>query len=96
MGKEEYIGEERRHQHWILKKEVHVGHIVTTAVVFITAIMWLTDVDKRVDLNGNDIEHIDTRFTHMNNTLIRVESKLDRLVERRSRNSGTIDRTIGG
>ena len=40
---------------WHIDKRLSLGHIVTTLVVGVTALLWLANIDKRVDLNDQKI-----------------------------------------
>lgn len=41
---------------WHLDRRVSIGHLLTTAVVGVSAVLWLSDVEKRVSLNAQMIE----------------------------------------
>lgn len=55
---------------WHLDRRVSVGHLLTTAVVGASALLWLSDVDNRVSLNaqaitasGQRLDRIEARQT---------------------------------
>lgn len=53
---------------WHLDRRVSIGHLLTTAAVGVSAVLWLSDVEKRVSLNAQSVaaatlrvERIETR-----------------------------------
>lgn len=40
---------------WRFDKHISIGHILTTVSVVVIALFWLTNIDKRVDLNTQAI-----------------------------------------
>ncbi len=42
--------------HWHLDRRVSVGHLLTTAVVGASAVLWLSNVESRVSLNARAID----------------------------------------
>jgi len=51
MTPKEYIGEERRSQDsgWHLRKEIHIGHILTTVGFILAAFSAWSNLDKRIE-----------------------------------------------
>lgn len=49
-------GERDELRRWHLDRRVSVGHLLTTAVVGVSAILWLSNVENRVALNLRSIE----------------------------------------
>ena len=43
-------------QRWHLDRRVSIGHLLTTAAVGVSAVLWLSDVEKRLSLNAQSIE----------------------------------------
>lgn len=73
---------------WHIDKRFTVGHIITTLVVGISAIMYITGVEKRVSLLEAKMAQQDLRmeriseamlrgFDKMESHLIRIETKMD-------------------
>ena len=72
---------------WRFDKHISIGHIVTTLAVASTAMFWLANIDKRVDLNTQAINHNvgqiekvedrqSARFGEILNRLDRIETFL--------------------
>jgi hypothetical protein len=40
---------------WHVDKRVSIGHIVTTLVVAVSAVMWMSRIENKVDLNAQMI-----------------------------------------
>jgi hypothetical protein len=49
-------------ERWHLDRRVSIGHLLTTAVVGISAILWLSDVDSRVSLNAHIVDAASRRI----------------------------------
>ena len=65
---------------WHLDKRVSLGHLVTTLSVAVAAMLWLSSVDKRVDLNAQEISHnSDLIERSENRQAMRFGEILDRL-----------------
>lgn len=73
---------------WHLRKEISVGHILTTLTVAGAAFIWMAELEKRVERNAVMVEAIGDRVTRaedrterqlerIHNTLVRIEAKLD-------------------
>lgn len=95
-----YEGEDRRAPNpvgWHLKKEIQLGHIITTVTVATSIMLFVSRIDSRVEmleaqaLSAKQAQHErDDRQDKANaemigllrNQLERMETKLDRLVER--------------
>ena len=62
---------------WHVKKEINLGHLLTTATAIVSFFIWMQTIETRLAvLESRDItfkEHIH----EMKATLIRIESKLD-------------------
>lgn len=41
---------------WHLDRRVSIGHLLTTAVVGVSAVLWLSDVENRVSLNARMVD----------------------------------------
>lgn len=66
---------------WHIDKKITVGHLVTTLVVGISAVMYITTVEKRVSiLEEKQVlirEMVADDLTGIKNQLIRIETKID-------------------
>ena len=51
MSDEETISRQR----WHLDRRVSIGHLLTTVAVGVSAVLWLSDVEKRLSLNAQSI-----------------------------------------
>ena len=81
---------------WHLKKEIQLGHLITTATVAISAILYIAKVEQRVAVIESQIvmqherdkalEERTTESMRITRTqLERIDAKLDRLVESQHR-----------
>lgn len=79
---------------WHLKKEIQLGHIITTVTVAVSAVLYIQKIEQRVALIEQSVSmqrERDDRQDHamgeatqlLRQQLERIESKLDRLVERK-------------
>jgi len=68
---------------WHLSKTVSISHIVTTAIVVVSAVMYLGDIERNVSINSTEIENIkdsrDRNRARYDTMFERIEDKLDRL-----------------
>ncbi|MBU2714124.1 hypothetical protein [Zooshikella harenae] len=80
---------------WIFKKEINITHIIATLSLVISAIVFGSSVDKRIELNATNIQHVmttqakaDLRYKEFRNEMKSdmkgINDKLDRLLDRRS------------
>ena len=68
---------------WHLSKSVSIGHIVTTALVLLSIVMYLGDIERNVSVNTVEITNIkdsrDRNRARYDTMFERIEDKLDRL-----------------
>lgn len=81
-----YKGHDRRPtEAWHLDKKVSISHIISTAVLAATIILYLADQDKRIDANAKDIQYnsqsIEQQETRINRSLDSINRKLDKLTD---------------
>jgi uncharacterized coiled-coil protein SlyX len=80
--------------HWVLKKEIQLTHVITTIGVAFAAFMYVNAMEKRLTLieervslqKEQSVSHdksITETFTHINSQIDKMDAKLDRLIERR-------------
>ena len=79
---------------WHLKKEIQLGHLVTTLTVAVSAVIYITKVEQRVALleasmvQQHDRDERQDKASAESISLLRaqlekIDSKLDRLLEKR-------------
>ncbi len=81
---------------WHLKREIQLGHLLTTVGLTVTALTYVSKMDSRIQLLEQQVvvqrdrdERQDTKnqeaLATVTKSLDRVNDKLDRLIERESR-----------
>lgn len=81
---------------WIFKKEINISHIFATLSMVISAFVFGSSMDKRIELNSTNIQHLSKNQAkmeqqykefriEMKNDFKSVNNKLDRLLESRSK-----------
>lgn len=81
-------------ERWHLKREVQVGHVITTLAVAASAVIYVQKIETRLALieqsqveqrlrDKQQDEHGASAIRDINNRLERMDGKLDRLIERR-------------
>lgn len=89
---EHYRGPDRRHEHWHVRKEINVGHMLTTLALVIAALSWSNSIDKRVTVLETRQDQQAQQTTEMRaelRTELRlVNDKLDKLIERELSRNG--------
>lgn len=80
-------------QGWHIKKEITLGHLITTASMVVTALWWASSVETRLavmsereamlaEANNRQDEAIKATLETINQRLQRIEDKLDTKVDR--------------
>lgn len=80
---------------WHIKREIQVGHILTTITLAAAAFFYISAIERRIALVEASVvaqkerdamqdANSTQKFVEVSNQLGRVENKLDRLIERRS------------
>lgn len=78
---------------WQLDRKVGVGHLVSTAILAVSAVTWAAGVDKRIDQNAmanqytqekqqEQKQKVESLRQEIKTDLRAINSKLDRLIER--------------
>ncbi len=67
---------------WHLRKEVSLSHLLTTVIVIAAIMKFGYDMDKRVTVLEANQSHSTRSITEIKETVRRVDSKIDRLIER--------------
>lgn len=61
-------------ENWHLKKELNLAHIITTVTLLVTGILFLSGLDKRINTNSQEIQHLKQI---RNEDQKRIEKRLD-------------------
>lgn len=69
-------------QGWHLKKEIQLGHLITTVTVGIAAIVYVSKIEQRVAVVESQINSQKETAGVLRTQLDRINDKLDRLIER--------------
>lgn len=77
---------------WHLRKEVSVGHMLTTVVVVAGLFTYLSSIENRVSVNEQRIDNINSRMDRSDRRLERdmgeIKSALNRIEDRLNRSPG--------
>lgn len=85
--------EQQQAKHWVLKREIQLGHLISTAVVAVSALGYVLTLERRIALVEQQIvaqREVDAKqdvaqakaADALTARLDRIESKLDRLIEK--------------
>ena len=69
-------------ERWHLKKEIQLGHLITTATVAVAAIMYINKIDQRVTVVEVQVASQRESSVVLRAQLEKINDKLDRLIER--------------
>jgi len=80
-------------EHWHLDKKVNLSHMVTTMILLISGVVYVGDIDTKVEKQGIQIESLqekveqqrdDTKsmFTQLRSDMKGIDQKLDKLIDR--------------
>lgn len=70
---------QQQHEPWHIKREVSVGHLLTTLTLFVAALWWASGVEKRIAvLEVTSAQQAEVLQDRLN----RIEDKLDKLIQR--------------
>jgi hypothetical protein len=72
-------------QGWHLKKEIQLGHLITTVTVAISAIVYVNKIEQRVAVVESQVNFQKETAGVLRTQLDRINDKLDRLIERASK-----------
>jgi hypothetical protein len=70
---------------WHLKKEIQLGHLITTFTVAISAIVYVNKIEQRVAVVESQMAYQKETAAVLRSQLDRINDKLDRLIERVSK-----------
>lgn len=82
----------REDGNWHLSKTINLGHILTTAFMFVTVMWFFFQQDSRISQIELGLKHIqevrvadqartDKKFDEIRSYMLRIEGKLDRIIE---------------
>lgn len=77
---------------WHVSKTINLGHIVTTAIMFVSVMWFFFQQDSRISQAELNIKHLqeirvadqtrtDRKFDEIRAYMLRIEEKLDRIIE---------------
>jgi len=80
-------------EHWHLDKKVNLSHMVTTMILLVSGVVYVGDIDTKVEKQGIQIESLqekvqqqrdDTKqmFDQLRDDMKGIDQKLDRLIDR--------------
>ncbi len=78
---------------WHVSRTINIGHLLTTAVILVTVILFFSKQDARIGEAELNIRHLqvsrdadqqrtDKKFDMIHSYMLRIEAKLDRIIER--------------
>lgn len=65
-----------------MKKEIQLGHLITTATVAISAVLYISKIEQRVAIIETQIDSQRESAGLLRAQLEKIDAKLDRLIER--------------
>ena len=71
-------------QEWVFKKEINLTHIFATISLIISALIFGSSMDKRIELNKANIQHMSKSHSELRSDIKAINNKLDRLLQSRS------------
>lgn len=69
-------------ERWHLKKEIQLGHLITTFTVAISAVVYISKIEQRVAVVESQMITQRESSALLRAQLERMDAKLDRLIER--------------
>ena len=73
---------EQVQERWHLKKEIQLGHLITTFTVAISAVVYISKIEQRVAVVESQMITQRESSALLRAQLERMDAKLDRLIER--------------
>lgn len=62
--------------HWVVKKEISYGHILTTLTVAVSLVVWFKDLDKRVSIVEGTTKESKERIEKLSDNIERKFEKI--------------------
>jgi hypothetical protein len=69
-------------ERWHLKKEIQLGHLITTFAVAISAVLYINKIEQRLSVVETQLLAQRESSALLRAQLERMDAKLDRLIER--------------
>lgn len=73
---------DQRPDGWHIKKEVSVGHILTTALIAVSMMWWASSIENRITALEVAKEYNSAAFKRIEQSLNRIEDKIDRKADK--------------
>lgn len=68
-------------QHWHISKSFSIGHIITTLSVAVSAVVYISSIDHKIDVNTLKIqtnkELIAANYKNISATISRIDKRLE-------------------
>ena len=79
-------------EHWHISKTINLGHLLTTAFMLVSVMWFFFQQDSRISQVELNIKHLqevrsadqartDKKFDEIRSYMLRIEGKLDRIIE---------------
>ena len=65
-----------------MKKEIQLGHLITTITVAVSAVIYINKIEQRVAVVESQVIYQKETADVLRNQLEKINDKLDRLIER--------------
>ena len=69
-------------ERWHMKKEIQLGHLITTFTVAIASVMYISKIEQRVAIMETQMISQRESSQLLRGQLEKINDKLDRLIER--------------
>ena len=69
-------------ERWHLKKEIQLSHLISTAVIAISAVLYISKIEQRLSVVETQVIAQRESSALLRQQLERMDAKLDRLIER--------------
>ena len=76
------MAEPKETERWHLKKEIQLGHLITTFAVAISAVLYINKIEQRLSVVETQVLAQRESSALLRSQLERMDAKLDRLIER--------------
>lgn len=88
----DWDGQERRQHHgWHLKREISLGHIITTATIAISGVGYVVQNEKNHSTHAARLDALQTIVLELKTSDIRQDSKLENAVGRLETRFGRLE-----
>lgn len=69
-------------ERWHLKKEIQLSHLISTAVIAVSAVIYIGKIEQRLSVVETQLIAQRESSSLLRQQLERMDAKLDRLIER--------------